>query len=348
MAAHTEPGPSPRRRREKRTRLKRILLIILAVILASAAAGAVFLKSKLDKIRYVPAPAAAEEEPAEEGEDPFAGEDPLVDISGLEQVEELTVPDGEVSSEEDVLNILLLGTDFPFDSSDPGRADAIMILSLDMRDSSARLVSLERGMDMPILSGKYKGQRDWLTHLYHYGGADMMIEPIRYCFKVDLERYAQVDFAAFQGVIDVLGGIDMELSDAEAWKLGLPVGLNHLNGAQALSFARLRSIDSDWVRVTRQRRVIQACADGLKDADLLTLNALADAVLPMITTNFTQREMLSLLTKLPAFRGVQLQQMTIPAKGTYGGMTVMGGRGSFAPDFEKNAQILHQFLYNEK
>jgi LCP family protein required for cell wall assembly len=348
MAAHTEPGPSPRRRREKRTRLKRILLIILAVILASAAAGAVFLKSKLDKIRYVPAPAPAEEEPAEEGEDPFAGEDPLVDISGLEQVEELTVPDGEVSSEEDVLNILLLGTDFPFDSSDPGRADAIMILSLDMRDSSARLVSLERGMGMPILSGKYKGQRDWLTHLYHYGGADMMIESIRYCFKVDLERYAQVDFAAFQGVIDVLGGIDMELSDAEAWKLGLPVGLNHLNGAQALSFARLRSIDSDWVRVTRQRRVIQACADGLKDADLLTLNALADAVLPMITTNFTQREMLSLLTKLPAFRGVQLQQMTIPAKGTYGGMTVMGGRGSFAPDFEKNAQILHQFLYNEK
>lgn len=349
MAPKKKPGHSRRRRSKKTGRgLETALLILLFLILASVVAGALFLKSKLDKIRYAPPVSQTEEDLSPPEEDPFAGEDELVDISALEPVEELVVPEGEIAAEEQVLNILLLGTDIPFDRSDPGRADAIMILSLDMRDRTARLVSLERGMGMPILSGKYKGQRDWLTHLYHYGGADMMLESIRYCFKLDLERYAQVDFAAFQGVIDALGGVDIELSDPEAWALGLPAGRNRLDGAQALSFARLRSIDSDWVRVTRQRRVIQACADGLKDADLAALNRLADAVLPMITTNFTQKELLSLLAKLPAFRGVQLQQMTIPAKGTYGGMTVMGGRGSFAPDFEKNAKILREFLYNEK
>ena len=352
MASQNKPGPSRSRRRRRRKNGRRwtTALLVFAVLLMGCAAGAAALVySKLNKIRYAPKPTPpveTAEEPAEG--DPFADAEALVDISGLEPVEELVMPEGEIEPEEGVLNVLLLGTDIPFDRSDPGRADAIMILSLDMRDHSARLVSLERGMGMPILSGKYEGQRDWLTHLYHYGGADMMMESIRACFKVDLERYAQVDFAAFQGVIDALGGVDMELTDPEAWKLGLPVGWNHLDGAHALAFARLRSVDSDWVRVTRQRRVIQACVDGLKDADLMTINRLADAVLPMITTNFTQKEILSLLPNLPAFRGVQMEQMTLPAKGTYGGMTVMGGRGSFAPDFEKNAQILHEFLYKEK
>lgn len=329
-------------------------MLLTALLFLIGVGGAALVKSKLDKIRYVPAAVpeavAAElpaEDPAEEdpAEEPFQGEDPLADITGLEQVEELTPPEGEVVREEDVLNILLLGTDMPFARTDPGRADAIMLLSLDFRDASARLVSLERGMGIPILSGKYRGKSDWLTHLYHYGGAELMLESIRSCFKVDVDRYAQVDFAAFQGVIDALGGVEIELSDKEAWALGLPRGRNLLNGEKALSFARLRSVDSDWVRVTRQRRVIQSCVNGLREADLRTLYNMADEVLPMISTNFTRMELAMLLPRLLRFRGVELEQMTIPAKGTYGGTVVMGGRNAYAPDFEKNARLLHEFLY---
>ena len=138
------------------------------------------------------------------------------------------------------------------------------------------------------------------------------------------------------------------LTDAEAARLKLKTGWNHLNGAEALSYARLRSIDSDWVRITRQRRVIQACMDRIKGSDLATLNKLADAALPMISTNFTQTELLSLMTKAPKFLGVKFNQMTIPVDGSYGGMMVMGGRGAFAPDFEKNSQILKEFIYENK
>ena len=354
MGSHekTEAAPRKKRRRSKKpNRWKILLLILLVLFLTPVVFGTVYVKNKLDKIHYArptPEPAAAEETAAPaELTDPFEGEDEMPELEGLEQVEEITVPEGDIYSEKNVFNILLMGTDFPYNSSDPGRADSVMILSLDFRDYSARLVSLERGMGVPILSGKYAGQWDWLTHLHHYGGPEMMMETVRWCFKLDLERYAEVDFTGFRNVIDALGGVDVELSDAEAWKLGLRTGWNRLNGEQALSFARLRSIDSDWIRVTRQRRVIQACVNGLRDADLATLDRLADAVLPLITTNRTQSEILSLMTKLPAFRGVQLQQMTIPAPGTYGGMTVMGGRGSFAPDFEENTRILREFIYGQ-
>ena len=350
------PSQPPRRRKRRRRNRtpwwKTVLLVLLTVVLLALAGGASYVLSKLHKIHYddgslTPADTEVHTDTEVHADaENWQAEDDLVDISGLEMVDVNPVPPaGEITQEDQVFNILLLGTDYPYNSNDPGRADAIMILSLDFRDNSARLVSLERGMGMPILSGPYAGQWDWYTHLYHYGGAGMMLESLRYCFKIDVDRYAQVDFEAFKGVVDALGGIDIELTDAEAARLKLSTGWNHLNGDQALSYARLRSIDSDWVRITRQRRVIQACIDRIRDADLTTLNRLADTILPMISTNLTQGEILSLMTKAPKFMGVQFEQMTIPKAGTFGGMMVMGGRGAFAPDFEENSRILKEFLY---
>lgn len=345
----TAPEPGKRRRGKKR-RIAGII-VLSAVLLAAILAGAagIYVKSKLDKIRYAddtasPSPGAAEPVPAGPEE---------IDVSGLEHVEQNPIPEGEVTSQEDVMNILLLGTDYRFNASDRGRADAVLILSLDFRDNSARLVSLERGMGMPILSGNLAGNWDWLTHLCSYGGPELVLESVRECFKLDVERYVTVDVMAFAQVVDALGGVDVELTDREAWALNsqedaagyLSAGVNHLSGYDALRFARLRRIDSDWVRIQRQRRVLQACADQVRNADLKTLNDLADAILPLVGTNFTQTEILALLTRAPDFLGVQFEQMTIPAEGTYGGMSVMGGRGAFAADFAENTRILQEFLY---
>lgn len=344
-ASQGQPPRRKKRRRRRRTPWwKTALLILLTVVFLVIAGSAAFVLGKLHMIRYDDGRTV----PDQTTEADWPEEDPAADISGLPMVEANPVPAGETAKNDKVLNVLLLGTDFPYNSNDPGRADAIMILTLDFRDNSARLTSLERGMGMPILSGKYAGQWDWYTHLYHYGGADMMLESLRYCFKVDVEKFAQVDFEAFKGVVNALGGIDIELTDAEAARLKLKTGWNHLDGAAALSYARLRSIDSDWVRITRQRRVIQACVDRIRDSDLATLNKLADAVLPMISTNFTTTELLSLMTKAPKFMGVKFRQMTIPVQGSYGGMMVMGGRGAFAADFEENGRILKEFIYENK
>ena len=125
-------------------------------------------------------------------------------------------------------------------------------------------------------------------------------------------------------------------------------GENHLTGVMALAYARLRAIDDDWHRVQRQRTVLQACAEELKSADLSTLNKLADAILPLVRTNFTKTELVSLVLKAPSMLKAEIDQMTIPAEGTYGGMKGLFERDVLALDFDANSRILQEFLYGKE
>lgn len=322
------------------------LLVLLVLFLALAAGAALFVNSKLSLIDYsdgrTESPASAEI-----GEEDFS-----LDLSGLEMQEPSALPQGETASEENILNVLILGTDEHTVDFSSARADSIILLSLDLKENTAKLVSLERGMGVPILEGEYEGEYDWLTHCFRYGGAALMLKEVQTCFNVDVSHYVRVNFTSVKKIVDILGGIDVALTDAEAnylnsGGLGLSSGMNHLNGEAALAYARLREIDSDWTRVKRQRTVIQACMDSIRGADVKTLNTLCDAILPYVQTNFTKLEILELMTQLPGFLGVQFEQMTIPVEGTYGGMTGLQGRGLFAVDFETNTQILHDFLYGE-
>ena len=336
---------------KKHSPVRIILLTLLALLLLSTLSLALFVQSKLGLIRYEDGTAAPAPPPAAEED----GEPELeLDTAGLEEAE--TPPpaaEGAVKTEEHVINFLLLGTDERSGSfSDNARADAILLLSLDTRDYSARLVSLERGMGVPILEGEYAGEYDWLTHCFRYGGADLMVKEVQYCFKVDVEHFVRVNFSAVEAIVDTLGGIDIELTPAEVqyfWDgrgwTGLQPGVNHLNGEQALAYARLREIDSDWSRIQRQRRVIQACVDTVKTTDLPTLNALCNEILPLVSTNLSRKEIIRLLALAPHFIGVEFQQMTIPVQGSYGHMSGLGGRSLFAVDFEENAARLQEFLY---
>ena len=159
-------------------------------------------------------------------------------------------------------------------------------------------------------------------------------------------------------VVDAIGGIHVDLSGAEANYMnnfyakegkyhltGMQEGMNYLDGSGALKFARLRSIDSDWQRVGRQRRVILAAVEALKGASLKQLNDLLDTTLPLIQTDMSMLEIAEMMLYAPTFLTSEFDQMTIPKEGTYGGMTGMQGRGLFAVDFEVNSQILKEFLY---
>lgn len=323
------------------------LLVILIIFLILAAAAALFVNSKLSLIDYsdgsIESPSPVEES-EEEG---FS-----VDLSGLEMKDPSALPQGETQTDDDILNVLILGTDERTVEFSSARADSIIILSLDLKEKTAKLVSLERGMGVPILEGEYEGEYDWLTHCFRYGGASLMLKEVQTCFNVDVDHYVRLNFTSVKNIVDILGGIDVELTAAEANYLNgggnaLQAGMNHLNGETALSYARLRAIDSDWSRVKRQRTVIQACMNSIRGADVKTLNALCDAILPYVQTNFTKLEILELMAQLPGFLGVQFEQMTIPVEGTYGGMIGLQGRGLFAVDFETNSQILHDFLYGE-
>lgn len=248
-----------------------------------------------------------------------------------------------------VVNVLLLGTDEQGpEFSEGARADSIMIASANMGTGSARLVSLERGIGVPI---EGVGE-DWLTHVFAYGGADLMVQTVREQFDVDLHHYARVNFSAFEKIIDVLGGVTIDLTAEEAQALEsitqgkMQEGETFLNGYDALQYARLRSIDSDFKRVERQRNIIQALIYEFQDITMYELYQLSQEVLPLVQTNIPPEELMSLVRYAPKFRGVTLQQMTIPEKeDILPGIVLEDGRVLTRIDFDACREKIYEFLY---
>ena len=277
------------------------------------------------------------------------------DLASTLEEKEAVLSDKDISKDSNVFNILLIGTDERTGGySENARGDTCMLLSINTSEDAPvlSLISFERGMGVPILSGQYEGQYDWLTHTFRYGGAELLLEEVRECFKVDVEFYVRVNFNAFVTAIDAVGGVDVELDQAEVQYFidgykykEAKVGTNHLDGKMALNYARLREIDSDWVRIQRQREVIFSALKQLTQMSLLDINDAVDEVLPLVKTNLTELKVAELLLLFPKLSSIKTQQMTIPQKGTYGIMSGMGNRNMLAVDFEVNAQILHDFLY---
>ena len=274
-------------------------------------------------------------------------------LQGLqEEATEPRIPQTSMKQEKNVLNILLIGTDERTKKfSKKARSDSMILVSVNINAKTVKLVSLERGMGVPVLAGPHKGEWDWLTHIFAYGGADLLMQTIEECFRVEVDRYIRVNFNTVTTAIDAIGGIEMDLSAAEAKfytsELNNPkkTGMNHLNGEETLMFARLRAIDSDWQRVERQRKVILAVKEKLKNVGLSELNQLSNQVLPLIQTNMTKTELLELILYCPDFIRSTFTQMTLPKHGTYGFRTGMEGREYFAADFDENSRILKEFLY---
>lgn len=354
--------------KEKKTMSKglKVTLILLAVVLllVSALGGLAYgyYLNKLGNLRpdetRDPNETLSPSEMSELNTNPLGSE--MEDLVGnLPQViptfPNLNKPDERPEYLDHVTNILLIGTDErTAEFTNKARGDTCMLLSINTSGDSPviSLVSFERGMGMPILTGKYAGQWDWLTHLFRYGGAEMMMESIEACFDIEVDYYVRVNFATFTAGIDTLGGVDVQFSKKEAeyfstyYDFDAVVGMNHLDGVHALRYARLRQIDSDWQRIERQRKIIASAITKVKDKNLAELDALLDTCTSLVRTNLTQSVITKLLLDMiPGLGNVTVQQMTIPAKGTYGSHKVMGDRSAFAPDFEENTRLLHEMIY---
>lgn len=327
------------------------LLIVLLIIFLLIAAVVVFLWNKLDLINF--ADEVSDEVTFEYSDEPF--EEYSVDLGDMELSETAPViQNSEIHSKPNVINILLIGTDernmeFHYHA----RSDSMILVSINMDINTVKLVSFERAIGVPILEGELAGQYDLLTHIFRWGGSELLVKTIEHCFKIDIDHYVRLNFSSVRGIVDAIDGIDIELTQKEADGLNgglltyhiLQAGVNHLDGEEALAFARLRSIDSDWQRVERQRKVILAVVDKLKGSSLITLNELANTVLPMIQTDMSKMDIAELMVYAPNFLNSTFDQMTIPKQGTYGGMKIRTPGGAFAVDYDINNDLLYRFLY---
>ncbi len=294
------------------------------------------------------------------------------DLKGLEFRSDYPgLPQGEVYQDPNVINVLLLGTDertTRFNTN--ARSDSMILVSLDTKNHTVKLGSFERGTGVPILEGEYRGQWDWLTHCFRYGGSDLVMEEIQACYLLDCSHYIRTNIRAFMALIDVVGGVDIYLSEAEADYINhwykykyatnhvkemsiknelhtVRVGQNHLDGPTAMLYARCRAVDNDFGRMKRQRIVMQAIFNQVKDLSIPELNNMLNTVLPLIQTNFTRGELATLVLEVPNIISGDFETMQLPQTGTYGQMRGMEGRSLFAVDFQRNADDLRNFLYGD-
>jgi len=256
-------------------------------------------------------------------------------------------PPNENPNISGVVNILLLGLDEHQDVN-RGRSDAIMIATVDKSRGQLKLTSLMRDMYLPI-----PGQRDnRLNAAYAFGGTSLVMRTINENFGLDLKQYVVVDFLAFEKIIDIIGGIPIEISASEVRALSTSLeivekGLQTLNGRQALAYARLRSVGrDDFDRVDRQQKVIAKLFEKVSTMNFLRFPGILSTILPYVRTNISTLEILSIGTTVLGFEDRKINRFRLPFEGTYNPATIREMM-VLVPDIAENTRLLHEFLYEE-
>lgn len=273
--------------------------------------------------------------------------------SGTEEFDFGNITQENLYHDPKVMNFLLLSLD-NYMAGDNGRSDSMMMVSIDTRNEEIKLTSFMR--DLYVNIPGYGFSR--LNAAYQYGGPSLTMATIEDNFRVDIDRYIIIDFKKFVKIIDAIGGIDIEITEAEAEiinneskedaSLAVSGGMMHLTGKQARMYARIRAIDSDFERTNRQRKVVMAAVEKLKNTDILTLNSYLADILGMITTDMTKDEVLGLVANMMSYLNYDISSFRLPADGEFYDLTVdMSGTPAMVlvPYLQANIEVLVKYVY---
>lgn len=361
-------------RKKTKTILLTIFIVLAALIILAEAAILIF-GHFYSKLNYEQAVSESERAAAsvalidDEEELPAGAENATdAEISDMQAMiqEQLAKNGGSKMSDEDVINILLIGTDAR-ERNEIARSDVMMLASLNKKTHKIVLTSFMRDTYTYIPGYGYNR----LNAPFALGGttvgerAGLLIDTLEADFSVNIDNYAVVNFYDFANIIDAIGGIDIPVTNAEvdqineqvfgeqaylgigegtAWLEYTNGGVAHLNGSQALAHCRNRhSSGSDYDRTERQRTVIAAALEKAKSLSLSELYDLADVVLPMVTTDLSQGDCLSLLLSSGEYLGYEVETLRIPAV-DYSDAYI-NGMSVLRVDFASNAAILQDAIY---
>ena len=277
----------------------------------------------------------------------------------------------EVSSKlpKDIVNIALFGIDTrsnkAVDRTEAltGRSDTIIILSINTNNNTIKLTSILRDSWVPIngkiSSGKNYNAKNKINAAYGLGGPELAIKTLNQNFHLNITDYVSVSMHQMKNVIDILGGVDIEitemerrrineLSNDEGFKAELvkKTGLVHLNGTQALSYSRIRN-DSEELRVRRQQKVLSCLLEKAKNLAVAEYPAVLREILSTVETSMSFDEIFS-FAPLLSVSGIHLESTTIPGKE----VVAQGGifpdtRGGWVwkYDLEKAKEYIYQWIY---
>lgn len=261
-----------------------------------------------------------------------------------------------------VTNIAVFGVDSR-DNNDKGRSDTVMIASFDGVHKEIKITSILRDSRVAI-DGHGK---DKLAHAYSYGGPELAVKTLNKNFNLDIMEYITVNFSQLAQIIDAVGGLDITMTSKErtaangliastpdlSYSPEIPAfsgtsATVHLNGAQAVSYARIRKIDDESMRAGRQQTVLQAIFDKVLNMSAVDYPGLIKQLLPYVKTSLSYQDLLSLIpfavSGKPTLGNYKIPDGNDPD--VKGG--IVDGVWYWVYNIEDYANKLHQFIYEEE
>lgn len=337
-----------------------VLVVLLLLALAVAGVAFLYVDSMLGKMNYVTGDTTVSPEVAssiDREEWVTTGPD---DNSPVVDPTDLTFPSDLPNMEEqgkNIVNIMLAGQD-----ARPGepaqRSDSMILMTFNKKTGVITLTSFLRDQYVKIPGfGNTK-----LCHAYSYGGMTLLNQTLEDHYGIEIDGNVTFNFEGFEKIVDMLGGVEITLTAEEAeavnsvgWvhNWGLQAGTQILTGKQALCYARMRHIDSDFRRTERQRKVIMSLFNSYKDCSTTQMLEILEEVMPLITTNIPKTEIYAYAFHLfPMLSGAQMNTQQMPATGTFQSGLIKVSEGYMAScqfniDFAANREILNQIFGDE-
>ena len=265
--------------------------------------------------------------------------------------------------DEDIISIALFGTDFTENEQYGnlyGAADATMILGIDTKNNRLKLFSFMRDLYLDLPDGS--GDKQNLNYTMAYGGPELILKTINYNFNLTVDKFIHVSLHTLPTIIDKLGGVELNITSDElnfingyikgidsengtsTEKLTSP-GLQTLNGTQAAAYCRIRYTEgSDFKRTERQRDVLAALFEKFKTASITDLAVMMNDILPLVSTNLTNTEIMSIATKVLSMGVPSIEQSRFPLDGK--SEMIATDMLHLITDIDEITKDIHNFLYS--
>lgn len=276
----------------------------------------------------------------------------------------------QVQTDTSIKNIALFGLDARDDEFE-GRSDCIIILSVDNKHGKIKMASVLRdsnvSMRMTDDDGNYYYTDDKITHAYFYGGPELAVNTLNRNFSLDIEDYVTVNFIKMAEIIDACGGVRLNISYDEMNEINTNLGLQInesidadidyddylyedgdvlLNGNQAVAYARIRHLDSDDMRASRQQNVLKALLEQARGKSKLEYPELIRKLMPMCKTSLDFSDIVSMVPIM--LTDFKIETMSVPGEeeNPGGGLNSRGG-WVYLYDLEVAARHINRFIYEE-
>ena len=219
-------------------------------------------------------------------------------------------------------NIIVLGVDERAEEYDVGRSDTLFVVMFDTNKKAASLLSVPRDTRVRIKGHGW----DKINHAYAYGGRELTQKTTEELLGIKINNYVMVDFKGFVGLVDAIGGVDINVEKDmyyhdtwDGFKIDLKKGMQHMDGKTAIQYVRYRDEEGDIGRIRRQQHFIMAVYDRITSANmLLHIPGLAKQLTNMVKTDLPLTDMVDLGRALHAMvKSKGLAMATVPGTPEY-------------------------------